>query len=248
MTALLTVERLSRSYGRLRALDRVDLTVDEGARHALIGCNGAGKTTLLHLLAGTIRSSGGRIHYRGRDITRTSPAKRARLGIARSFQTPAVFDSLSAYDNLVVAAGPHVPRGLLRLAPGRAAARDRADEQVALLRIGDFVDRAAGQLSHGQRRLLEIGMALVSRPRLLLLDEPAAGLTDTDMELLLEVLRQLPAELAVILVEHHQDLVTEIADTVTVLHEGEILSEGSPEEIAADPKVTEAYLGTGATS
>lgn len=248
MTALLTVERLSRSYGRLRALTEVDLTVDAGARHALIGCNGAGKTTLLHLLAGTIRASGGRIRYRGRDITRLSTARRARLGIARSFQTPAVFDSLTAYENLTVAAAPHVPGGITRPGSSRAGVRERADEQVASLRLGEYARLRAGQLSHGQRRLVEIGMALVARPKLLLLDEPAAGLTDTDMELLLDCLRQLPSELAVILVEHHQDLVTEIADTVTVLHDGRILSEGSPEEIAADPKVTEAYLGTGAAA
>lgn len=244
---LLSVENLSRSYGKLRALDGVVLTVDEGARHALIGCNGAGKTTLLHLLAGTIRASGGRIHYRGKNITRLNPARRARLGIARSFQTPAVFDSLTAFDNLTVAATPHLGGAPWRLASRAAQARDRAEEQIELLGIADCAPRLAGELSHGQRRLVEIGMALVSRPRLLLLDEPAAGLTDTDMERLLDALRQLPTELAVVLVEHHQDLVTEIADSVTVLHEGQILAEGSPEEIAADPQVAEAYLGTGVT-
>ena len=234
---LLRVQGLRKSYGRLHAVDNVDWSVAAGQRHALIGCNGAGKTTLLHLMAGTIRPSAGRIVYNGGDITRKSPAARSRLGISRTFQTPKLFESLTALDNVAVGARPHGLRS-------RAKVAARARQQLDALGIADRAHDTAGELSHGQKRLLEIAIALASGPRLLLLDEPAAGMTDADLERMLECLRELPEELTVVLVEHHQDLVTAIAEEVTVLHEGQILTAGTPAEVAAHPQVAEVYLGT----
>lgn len=248
MTALFTVTGLRRSYGRLQAVDGIDLAIEAGCRHALIGCNGAGKTTLLHMLAGTIRVTAGRIEYDGANITQASPAARARAGIARSFQTPAVFDTLSILENLILGASPHVRTRRWRPGTRRAELAARSLEQLEPLGLADHAHKTAGELSHGQRRLLEIAMALVASPRLLLLDEPAAGLTDTDMARLRDCLGQLPADLTVVLVEHHQDLVAAIADVVTVLHEGRVLTQGTPAQVAAHPLVAEVYLGTGAST
>ncbi|WP_433241227.1 ABC transporter ATP-binding protein [Streptosporangium sp. CA-135522] len=242
MTALLAATGLARSYGSLRAVDRVDLDLSAGARRALIGPNGAGKSTLLNLIAGTVRPSAGRIRLAGRDITRAGPAARARLGVARTFQTPAVLDSLTALENLVVAAWRHT-------GAGRRWRESRRREPARLglldtLGLGAQAHLTAGSLSHGQRRLLEIAVALAAEPSVLLLDEPAAGLGDADLPRLLAALRRLPAEMAVLLVEHNQDLVTAFADTVTVLHHGQVLATGTPQEIHVHPAVAEVYLGT----
>jgi len=242
MTALLAATGLRYTYRRLAAVDGVDLHLAPGAQHALIGPNGAGKTTLLHLLAGTLRPTGGRIRLAGRDITRTGPARRARLGIARSFQTPALLDSLTVLDNLVLAGWRHTH------ASGWAPARyrhlaGRALADLDALGLADQARQPAGTLPHGQRRLLDIAVALTGAPKLLLLDEPAAGLEDADLRRLRAVLRGLPPETAVVLVEHNLDLVLAAADTVTVLHHGRILATGSPHDVAADPTVREVYLG-----
>ena len=243
-TPLLSARGLTRRFGPLLAVDHVDLTLAAGDRHALIGPNGAGKTTLLNLLAGTARPDAGRVLLDGRDITRTPPARRARLGIGRTFQTPAVLDSLTALDNLVVAAWRHAgTHRMWRPAQHRELTR-RALHQLDRFGLGDHAATAAGALSHGQRRLLEIAVAVVAKPAVLLLDEPAAGLADHDLTLLLDALHQLPKQAAVLLVEHNQDLVTALADTVTVLHHGRVLATGSPRDIHTDPAVAEVYLGT----
>ncbi|GAA4906952.1 amino acid/amide ABC transporter ATP-binding protein 1, HAAT family (TC 3.A.1.4.-) [Stackebrandtia albiflava] len=246
MTDLLTITGLRRDFGSLRAVDGFDLTLAEGDRHALIGCNGAGKSTVLHMVAGAVRPTGGRIAFAGTDVTRKPAHRRSRLGIARTFQTPAPLDSFTCLENLTLAARPHDATSRWRPSRRRAALAERATAQLAALNLADRADTPASALSHGQRRLLEIAMALMAGPRLLLLDEPAAGLTDADMARLLECLGSLPAELTVLLVEHHQDVVTAIADTVTVLHNGRTLTSGTPAEIAADPQVAEVYLGTAA--
>jgi ABC-type branched-subunit amino acid transport system ATPase component len=245
VTTLLSVAGATRRYGRLLALDRVDLVLGEGARHAVIGPNGAGKTTLLHVIAGTVRPTAGRVRLSGRDVTLASPARRARLGIGRTFQTPAVCQTLTALDNVVLGAWAHAGgrRGAWPARYRRLAARGM--DLLDTLGLADLAHRPAGSLAHGQRRLLEIGAALAGRPRLLLLDEPAAGLTDSDLPRLLRCLRELPAHVAVLLVEHHLDVVTTVADTVTVLHHGRAITTGTPRQVTADPTVTELYLGTG---
>jgi branched-chain amino acid transport system ATP-binding protein len=241
---LLSAHGLTRRYGPLLAVDHVDLDLAAGDRHALIGPNGAGKTTLLNLFAGTIRPTAGRVVLAGRDITRTPPARRARLGIGRTFQTPAVLDSLTALDNLVVAAwrhtGTHTGWRPARRRELAARGLHRLDE----FGLGDHADTPARDLSHGQRRLLDIAAALAANPAVLLLDEPAAGLAEHDLTLLLDALRRLPEQTAVLLVEHNQDVVTSLAHTVTVLHHGQVLATGTPTAIHTHPAVAEVYLRT----
>ncbi|MFJ1703873.1 ABC transporter ATP-binding protein [Kitasatospora sp. NPDC088346] len=243
MTTLLSLDRVTRRYGALVAVDRLDLTVRPGARHAVIGPNGAGKSTLLGLVAGTVAPSAGRILLDRQDITGADPARRSRLGIARTFQRPAVLSSLSALDNVALAAWRHTElRGLWRPRRYRDLGH-RCHDQLDRVGIAHLAARPAGELSHGQQRLVEIAAALAARPRLLLLDEPAAGLAEEDTDRLVTVLRQVPAEVAVLLVEHNLDFVNALATRVTVLHEGRPIADGTPEQIAADPATREAYLG-----
>ncbi|WP_035840342.1 ABC transporter ATP-binding protein [Kitasatospora azatica] len=243
MNALLSLSELTRRYGALVAVDRLDLTVARGARHALIGPNGAGKTTLLGLIAGTVTPSQGRILLDRQDITGTDPARRSRLGIARTFQQPAVLGSLTALDNVSLAAWRHSElRGLWRPRRYRELGR-RSHEHLEQVGIGHLAARTADQLSHGQKRLVEIAAALAAQPRLLLLDEPAAGLAEEDTDRLVTVLRQVSTEVAVLLVEHDLAFVNALATRVTVLHEGRSIADGTPEQISADPAVQQAYLG-----
>jgi branched-chain amino acid transport system ATP-binding protein len=238
MTDLLVAQALSRRYGSLTAVDRVDLRVGAGERHALIGPNGAGKTTLLDLIGGAARPHGGRLHLAGRDVTRLGPARRSRLGIARTHQRPAVWPSLTALDNVIVAALPHH-----RWRPGRFHSRVRRPCMFLLEEVG-LADRAAelaAHLSHGQRRQLEIAMAVAGRPRLLLLDEPAAGLSAVEVHRLVELLAGLPRTVAVLLVEHRLDLVYALADRVTVLSNGRPVATGVPDEIRRSAAVRRAY-------
>ncbi|MDH6132024.1 branched-chain amino acid transport system ATP-binding protein [Kitasatospora sp. MAA4] len=240
----LTLSEVTCRYGQLTAVDRVDLMVRDGERHAVIGPNGAGKSTLLALIAGTVRPSTGRVLLDGRNLGATGPARRARAGIARTFQQPAVAASLTALDNVALAAWPRADlRGFWRPSRYRAL---RAGALDWLDRVGaaDLADRPAGQLSHGQRRLVELAAALAGRPRLLLLDEPAAGLTDTESARLIAVLAGLPAEVAVVLVEHDLAFVGALAGRITVLHEGRVLAHGTPAAVGADPQVRSVYLGS----
>jgi branched-chain amino acid transport system ATP-binding protein len=256
MTELLSVEQVTCRFGRLAALDGVSLAVPVGQRHALIGPNGAGKTTLLSVVAGTIGPTRGTVRLDGRDITRAGPARRSRLGIARTFQTPALASSLTALENVAVGAWWHTeasarPARHPHLAVGRPSRRRvatvRALRQLDQLGLGHLAGVPAGQLSHGRRRLLEIGVALVARPRLLVLDEPAAGLADADLPALMRCLTQLSRDVTVLLAEHHMDLVTAVADVVTVLHQGTVLAHGTPAQISTHPGVAEVYLGTSPT-
>jgi branched-chain amino acid transport system ATP-binding protein len=240
VTELLTAHALTRTFGSLVAVDRVHLCLPAGARHAVIGPNGAGKTTLLHLLAGSIRPGAGRIVFDGRDITRLSPARRARLGIARTFQAPAIYPTLTALDHLVIAAWRHPG---VRRCRRRELAR-RGLHYLETVGLAAHATTTAGALPHGQRRMLELAMALAARPRLLLLDEPAAGLGDDDLERLAGVLAgELPTDIAMLLVDHNQDLVAAVADTITVLHNGKKVATGSAAEIGDHPDVVKIYLG-----
>ncbi|GLZ76759.1 hypothetical protein Afil01_15660 [Actinorhabdospora filicis] len=216
---MLELRGLSRVFGSLTAVDGVSLTVS--SRHALIGPNGAGKSTLLHLAAGNVRPSAGRVLLDGRDVTRAGPGRRARLGLGRTFQTPALVDSADCGTNLRL--GGRAPVSL---------------DDVGL---GGCERLPAGALPHGRRRLLEVAVALAGAPRVLLLDEPAAGLGDDDRALLLSVLRAV--EVPVLLVEHDQAFVRAYADTVTVLHQGALLASGTPSTIAADADVAAVYQG-----
>ncbi|WP_103531024.1 ABC transporter ATP-binding protein [Streptomyces sp. SM11] len=247
---VLDLTRLTRRYGTLTAVDDVSLRLPAGARHAVIGPNGAGKTTLLDLIAGTDRPDRGTIALDGTDITRTPTAGRSRLGIARSFQQPSVIAELSVLDNVVLAGWPHHPR---RRGAWRSPSRYRlhtesAGRHLETVGLADLAHRPASTLSHGQRRMLDLAAALAGNPRLLLLDEPAAGLTDGDIGRLLGILGGLPASVAVILVEHHVEVVAQLASTVTVLAAGKVLVTGPTPEVLAHPEVRDAYHGTGSAA
>ncbi|QLQ34980.1 ABC transporter ATP-binding protein [Micromonospora robiginosa] len=242
MTPLLAAEAVTVRYGSLTALDAVDLHVPLGQRHALIGPNGAGKTTLLDVVAGATRPAGGRIRLAGRDVTRLGPAARARRGVARIHQRPAVWDSLTVRENVLVAALPRAERaGRWHPTARRRAAGRTAEALLDRVGLAALTATTAGQLAHGQRRQLEIAVALAGRPRLLLLDEPAAGLSAVEVGWLADFLRGLPRAVAVLLVEHRLDLVYALCDTVTVLRDGRTLATGSPAEIRASGPVREAY-------
>lgn len=244
---VLDLSRLTRRYGRLTAVDDVSLRLPTGARHAVIGPNGAGKTTLLDLIAGTDRPDHGTIALDGADITRTATAGRSRLGIARSFQQPAVISELTVLDNVVLAGWPHHPK---RLGAWRSPSRYRlhaesAGRHLEAVGLADLARLPASTLSHGQRRMLDLAAALAGNPRLLLLDEPAAGLTDGGIARLLGILGGLPESVAIILVEHHVEVVAQLATTVTVLAAGRVLVTGPAKEALAHPEVRDAYHGTG---
>ncbi|WP_422740406.1 ABC transporter ATP-binding protein [Micromonospora sp. WMMD729] len=242
MTCLLSAEKITVRYGSLAALTDVDLCVHDGQRHALIGPNGAGKTTLLDVLGATTRPQHGTVRFAGSDVSRLGPAARARRGIDRTHQRPAVFATLTVSENVEVAALPRTIRPR-RWQPGgtRNAARGRARALLDQLGLADLAAVPAGQLAHGQRRQVEIAMALAGRPRLLLLDEPAAGLSATEVGRLAELLAALPRQVAVLLVEHHLDLVYALCDTVTVLRDGRTVAAGTPDEIRTSPLVRRAY-------
>ncbi|NGN65296.1 ATP-binding cassette domain-containing protein [Streptomyces sp. A7024] len=247
---VLSLSGLTRRYGTLTAVDDVSLHLATGARHAVIGPNGAGKTTLLNLIAGTARPDEGAITLAGRDITRRAPARRSRLGIARSFQQPSAIRELTVLENVMLATWRHHP---LRPGAWRRPKRLRqlaatASGQLEAVGLADVVHQPAGALSHGQRRLLDLAAALAARPSVLLLDEPAAGLTDRDVVRLLRVLDDISDDVAVLLVEHHTDLVAEFADTVTVLMAGRVLVSGPTREALSHPEVRDAYLDPVATA
>jgi branched-chain amino acid transport system ATP-binding protein len=234
VSTLLHLDQISGRYGHVTALHPLTLTVDTGTRHALIGPNGAGKSTLLHLIAGTLRPATGRILLDGHDITRRRPAGRARAGIARTFQHPGIIAALTVAEHLRLAQPRHTAKDQERLTAVAGV----------LHRVGlaELADVPAGQLTYGQQRLLELATALATRPRLLLLDEPSAGLDTASINHLADVLHDLPAGTGVMLVDHHLPLVWKVADTVTVLHHGTHLTTGTPAEVRADRTVQAAYL------
>lgn len=245
---VLDLRNLTRRYGSLTAVDDVSLQLPAGARHAVIGPNGAGKTTLLNLIAGTDRPDHGTITLGGADITRTATDKRSRLGIARSFQQPSVIGELTVLDNIVLAGWRHHPlrRGAWRRPSRYRQHAESATRHLEAVGLADAARRPAADLSHGQRRMLDLAAALAGDPRLLLLDEPAAGLTDGDIGRLLTILGGLPDSVAVILVEHHVEVVAELAETVTVLAAGRVLITAPTADALAHPEVRDAYHATAA--
>jgi branched-chain amino acid transport system ATP-binding protein len=245
--SLLRVENLSKNFGSLIAVNDVSMTVEAGELRAIIGPNGAGKTTFFNMISGFLTQSEGRVIFDGEDISALLPARRVWRGIARTFQITEVFRALSVRENLripvEVAAG-------LRLSPRVAFGRDRAirariDELLGMGGLGEKADRLVGELSHGDQRATEIMMALALRPRLLLLDEPTAGMGDQETYETTRLIRRLHHDerLSIVLIEHDMRVVFHLADRILVLAEGRMLSEGTPAEIAADEAVQAAYLG-----
>ena len=242
----LSLRGLSRRFGAVRALDGVDLDVPAGGRHAVLGANGAGKTTLFDCVTGDVAASAGRIRLLGEDVTERPAHERVRMGLRRTYQISRLFRPLSVSDNLFLAE-QGVSRGRFSLRPaGRDhACRVRAAELAEHVGLGRRLNDPVAGLSHGQQRQLEIAMALAGRPRVILFDEPAAGLSPSERVRLIEILEGLPASLALVIIEHDLDVALRVADRVTVLDGGRFLAEGTPAEIEADPRVQAIYLGAG---
>lgn len=244
-TSLLRLDQISRRYGAVTALHPTSLQIPAGARHAIIGPNGAGKSTLLNLIAGSQQPSSGAIAFAGQSITTTVAAARARHGIGRTFQHPAVIGELTAADNIALAVRPLTRR---RPAARAAERRRRVEQALARVQLGTHAGTPAHSLSYGQQRRLELAMALATEPRLLLLDEPSAGLDPSEIRQLTTILRDLPDEITVMLVDHHLALVFDVATTITVLAAGEHVVTGTADQIRADPRVADAYFAVTATS
>jgi branched-chain amino acid transport system ATP-binding protein len=245
MTAILQAEGLVKSFGGFNAVDGADLSVEAGAIHALIGPNGAGKTTLFYLLAGFVRPTAGRIRFSGADITGLPPHRIARAGIVCAFQITHVFPRLSVLDCVICAGIARARRaGRFWSGIGRAA-RQEAMTLLESVGLAELAGQRAGTLSHGDQRVLEVALALATAPRLLLLDEPTAGMSPLETERTVALVRRLAREraLTVLLVEHDMNVVFAISDTVTVLHQGRVLTEGPPERVRADAEVVAVYLG-----
>jgi branched-chain amino acid transport system ATP-binding protein len=242
--ALLRTERLTRAFGSLVAVDRVDITVRRGELRSIIGPNGAGKTTFFRLIAGEMRPTGGRIWFDGRDITGLPQHRVARLGIAKSYQITNVFPRLSVLENVRVAAqGPGRAFDVWSRADRLTDVRRRARALLDRVGLGAKADQPAAHLSHGEKRHLELAIALASDPLLLLLDEPTAGMSPEETDETMRLIRELAEGRTVILVEHKMKVVMKISDRITVLHQGQVLAEGTPDEIRANSVVQQTYLG-----
>ena len=245
MTAALATDNLSKRFGGLIATDRVSLTLERGVRHALIGPNGAGKTTLINLLTGVLSASAGTVTLDGANVTALAPHQRVRRGLARTFQINQYFPGLTPLEAVALAVSERQGHGRRWWRP---LGSDRAviDEAAALLtrfRLGDALDARTEILPYGKQRLREIAIALASKPKVLLLDEPAAGVPEEERHEILAILEDLPADVTVLLIEHDMDLVFSFAQRVMVLVNGALFAEGSPVEIARDPRVRAVYLG-----
>jgi branched-chain amino acid transport system ATP-binding protein len=244
-TPLLAADALSRSFGALSALSRVSFVVMPRERRAIIGPNGAGKTTLFNVITGELAPTGGRILLEGRPIEGLSPHAVARRGISRSFQRNNLFAKLPVLENLRLAAAAGRPGtwDLLGGVERRRAPLDRAREVADVVGLASRLAAPAGRLSYGEQRQLEVGVALATSPRLLLLDEPTAGMSPEETQRMTRMLEALPREVTLLIIEHDMDVVGSLADQVTVLHYGEVLTEGTFDQVKADPRVYEVYLG-----
>jgi branched-chain amino acid transport system ATP-binding protein len=245
VTPALETIGLQRRFGALIVANAIDFQLEPGARHALIGPNGAGKTTFINLITGRLAPSAGRILLGGADITRLSQSARVHRGLGRTFQINTLFRGLSVLENVCLAVGEHAGIGgdMLRLVGARRAVPERAYALLEQLRIADDALVPVRELPYGKQRLVEIAIALGLRPRVLLLDEPAAGVPSAESAIIIDVIERLPSDIAVLIIEHDMELVFRFARRITVLVQGGILVEGTPAEIAADARVREVYLG-----
>ena len=241
---VLRIKNLTKAFGGLVAVDKVDFELPGGDLRAIIGPNGAGKTTFFNLISGMLSSDDGQIIFRGKDISGNAPHVISQMGIARTLQIKSVFNELSVYDNIWIAA--HAQSGKMHPLRAAAAYKETAATVDAVLEevgIGAIRDEKAGNLAYGDIALVEIAIALAMKPNLLLLDEPVAGMSPEETENTVTKIKALSSQLDIILIEHDMEVVFGIADIITVMNNGSILCEGKPDEIALDPRVQEAYLG-----
>jgi branched-chain amino acid transport system ATP-binding protein len=245
VTPVLETRALEKRFGGIVAANQVSLRLQKGARHALIGPNGAGKTTVINLLTGVLRPSSGEILLDGKDISHVEPHDRVRLGMARTFQINQLFGDLTPLETLGLAISERLGSGThwWRTVGSRAGVVDEIADLLERFGLGDVMNERTAILPYGKQRLLEIALAFACRPRLLLLDEPAAGVPDAERQEILATIAALPADVTVLLIEHDMDIVFTFADRISVLVNGEMLVEGSPDEVAHDPRVRAVYLG-----
>ena len=242
--SMLKIEGLSKRFGGLTAVDNLSLDFAEGKLHAVIGPNGAGKTTLFNLITGLLKSDSGRVLFREHDITGLKPHQISRLGIKRTMQIKSVFNQLTVSENLSITR-QSAQRFLhpLRPASRDRQTRERVEEVLEQMDMTRLASQIAGTLSYGDIAMLEIGMAVISEPRLLLLDEPICGMSPAETERAVSKIRELARTIGIIIIEHDMEVVFGIADDITVLAQGALLTSGSPKEIADNEQVREAYLG-----
>jgi branched-chain amino acid transport system ATP-binding protein len=242
---VLSAQNLVKKFGGITATNDVTLDVRRGARHALIGPNGAGKTTLVNLLTGVLAPTSGRVVLAGEDITKLAPHRRVRRGMVRTFQINQLFASMTPLQTLALVVSQQRGFGANWWKPlgSRAQVAQRCEELLQQFHLAEVMNQRTEHLAYGKRRLLEIAIALACEPRVLLLDEPVAGVPAGEREELLQTVAALPADVSVLLIEHDMDLVFSFANRMTVLVNGAVLTEGTPEEIANDPDVKAVYLG-----
>jgi branched-chain amino acid transport system ATP-binding protein len=247
MAAVLETQKLCKSFGALTVAQNIDFRLQPGDRHALIGPNGAGKTTFVNMLMGALAPSSGRIHLGGEDVTRVRQAGRVKRGLGRTFQINALFSQLPVLDNVAlgIAERRNEAQHMWRPASSHREVIQESEELLATLGLADDALIPVKDLPYGKQRLVEIAIALGLKPRVLLLDEPAAGVPSMESERILQVLDRLPADIAILIIEHDMDLVFRFAKRITVLVQGEVLVEGPPEEVRRDRRVHEVYLGEG---
>jgi len=240
----LVLHNVTRRFGALRAVDDVSLAVVAGERRAILGANGAGKTTLFNAITGDFPVTSGRVLFFGEDITELPPYERIRRGLRRTYQSSLLFRELTVRDNLFLAVrGVSTARFSMRRVPTRHASLRATDELLHRVQLEAVADAPVTALSHGQQRQLEVGMALAGAPRLILFDEPAAGLSPAERRELVALLRGLPAHLGFVLIEHDLDIALGVAESVTVMHNGRVLKHGTPQEIQDDAEVQAIYMG-----
>lgn len=241
----LRVEKLYKNFGGLLATNGVDLRVQEGERRAIIGPNGAGKTTLFNLISGELKPSAGRIFLRDTEITGLQPYQIAAKGLARTFQRNNLFLGLSVFENVRLAAQQRNGVSSHILSPVRNFRRVNVEAEQILdsMALVDNKDKLVRNLSYGEQRQVEIAIALATHPSVLLLDEPSAGLSPAETTMLTDMIRQMPRDITILIIEHDMDVVFALADRLTVLHYGEVLAEGTPEEVKANKLVLDVYLG-----
>ena len=242
---VLCLERLNKSFGSLVVTDNVDLTVAPGERHVIIGPNGAGKTSLVNQIGGQLRPSSGRILLKDRDITGSAPYRISRMGVARTFQRNNLFQNLSVMENIRLALAIRRGNPLDVFTPvGRdEALSERARDLMARVHLDGDGTRLVRSLSYGEQRQLEIAVALAGEPDLLLLDEPTSGMSPSETERMIGLIGTLPRTLSILMIEHDMKVVFSVADRITVLYYGKVLATGTPEEIQANTRVREVYLG-----
>ncbi len=241
----LTLSGVTRAFGALRAVDDVSLNIAAGQKYAILGSNGAGKTTLFNAITGDFPPTAGRIHFFGEDITELPPHERIRKGLRRTYQSSLLFRELTVRDNLFLAVRG-VANGRFSFMRARAghASTVATNDLLERTRLSHIADERVANLAHGQQRQLEIGMALAGAPRLILFDEPAAGLSPAERRELVTLLTSLPAHMSFVLIEHDLDIALRVVERVTVMHNGQVLKTGSPDEIENDAQVQAIYMGS----